>query len=311
MAALPRCLCLLLTLLMVSSRPTAAIKTRSTDSSPWWGTKEALQIQRSAQRYRAAGNYAAAEGVDRLGYDLAKRRHDSQATIRFLIGIGGCRLAQFHYRAALDSFLEARALAASISDWMDLGAVAVNLSSLYLEVWDFDSALQVAEEGRAAGARLIHPYFEASLLLQLARLHNSLGDRQADRFYAEGIEAARAQSDVALEATGWDLLGAERLESGALEDAEQAFDEAFRLRLSRRRADLPFSYARLGALKLAQGDLDAARAFTDRAIAEGALSNASMPAYVLKHQRGQIRLARGERTAALEDFASAVILAAE
>ena len=311
MAALPRCLCLILTLLMVGWRPSAFVKTGSNDSRQWWGSKENLQLRRSSRLFREAGDCASAERVDLRGYQLARQHLDDRATIGFLISIGGCRLAQFHYRAALDSLFEARTLAASIGDQLDLGAIAVNLSSLYLQVWDFDAALKVAEEGRAASASLIHPYFEAGLLLQLARLHGTLRDGRADALYASGIEAARAQGDGAMEATGWDLLGADRLDRGEIAGAERALDEAFRLRLMYRRADLPFSYARLGALKFAQGDMDTAGRFTDRAIAGGARVNSTFPPYALKHQRGQIRLARGDIAGALRDFRSALELAAE
>jgi CHAT domain-containing protein/tetratricopeptide (TPR) repeat protein len=311
MAALPRCLCLLLTLLMIGWRPSALIKTGSRDAGQWWGSKEAFELKHSARLRREAGDYASAEAVGLRGYQLAQQRHDDPAIIGFLIIVGGCRLAQFHYRGALDSFLEARKLAKAIGDQMDLGALAVNLSSLYLQVWDFDSALNAAEEGRAASAGLNHPYFEAGLLLQLARLHEALRDGQTDAMYTSGIEAARAQGDIAMEASGWDLMGADRLARGDLSGAERALDEAFRLRAMYWRSDLPFSYARLGALKLAQGDVDTAGRLTEVAVAGSARVNASLPPYMLRHQRGQIRLARGEIRGALRDFRSAVVLAAE
>jgi CHAT domain-containing protein len=311
MAALPRCLCLFLTLLMIGWRPSAFIKTGSRDAGHWWGSKEAFELKHSARLFREKGNYASAEAVGLRGYQLAKQRHDDQAIVGFLIIVGGCRLAQFHYRTALDSFLEARELARAIGDQMDLGAIAVNLSSLYLQVWDFDSALEAAEDGRAASAGLTHPYFEAGLLLQLARLHQALEDGRTDALYASGIEAARATGDAAMEATGWDLMGADRLARGELAGAERALNEAFRLRSMYWRSDLPLSYARLGALKLAQGEVTAAGRFTDLAIARGAHTNPTFPPYVLRHQRGQIRLARGEIRGALRDFRSAVDLAGE
>jgi hypothetical protein len=57
--------------------------------------------------------------------------------------------------------------------------------------------------------------------------------------------------------------------------------------------------------------VDAAGRFTDLAIAGGAHLNSSLPPYALKHQRGQIRLARGDIAGALEDFRSALVLAGE
>ena len=70
--------------------------------------------------------------------------------------------------------------------------------------------------------------------------------------YEEGIEAARGQQDLGQEAQGWDLLGEDRQAHGDLDGAERALVEAFRLRVLHRRADLRFSYRRLGALRLAR-----------------------------------------------------------
>jgi len=311
MAALPRCLCLVLTLLMIGWRPSAFVKIGSNDTGHWWDSKEASALKHTARLHREAGDFASAERVALHGQQLAKQHRDDHAIVGFLMIAGGCQLAQLHYRAALDSFLDARSRAKAIDDRMDLGAIAVNLSSLYLQIWDFDAALQAAEEGRAASVGLKHPYFEAGLLLQLARLHEALHDGRTDALYTSGIEAARAQGDGALEASGWDLLGADRLARGDLDGAERALNEAFRLRLIYWRADLPFSYARLGALQLAKGDVATARRFTDLAIANGARVSASLPPYLLMHQRGKIRLASGEIPAALRDFRSAVELASE
>ena len=281
MAALPRCLCLVLTLSMVGWRPSAAVATGSNDTRHWWDSKEELQLRRASRPCRDADACA------------------------------GSRRAPHRYRQTLYSLLQARALARSAGDRPGLGAIALKLSRLYLHVWDFDSALTAAEEGRAAGASLIHPRFEARLLLQLARLHASLRDGKAETLFSSAIEAARARGDAAVEATGWALMGADRLARGEIAGAERALDEAFRLRLVYRRADIPLSYARLGALKFAQGDLDAAGRFTELALAGGSHAHSGLPWYALVHQRGQIRLARGDTPGALEDFRSAMALAAE
>ena len=82
--------------------------------------------------------------------ELARRRQDERAMVGYLSGIAACQLTQLRYRAALETLLEAKGHARSIRDWEALGAIAVNLSSVYLQVWDFDSSLKEAEEGRAA-----------------------------------------------------------------------------------------------------------------------------------------------------------------
>ncbi len=310
MVTLPRWLCLFLTLWMAGSRPSAANRTGVLKSSPWWGTKEAEQINRTAAQLRGAGNFSGAESLYEQGYRIATRRDDAIAAIRFLSSIGGVRLEQRRYRAALEPFLNARRLAASNDDRLDLGAVDANLSSLYLQMWDLGAALQMAEAGLAAGAPLDHVYYRHQLLLQVGRLHQVLQDEKAEAYFQKGIEAAREVGDRAQEARGWDLLGEEWLQHGQLSDSERALDEAFRIRMPRYPADVAFSYYRLGALKLAQGDLMSASQLTELAMAAGDRFKSSFPDYLLKHQRGQIRLAQGNTAGALLDFEAAVELAA-
>ena len=311
--ALPRCLCLILILWMAGSRPSAAIGPGASFSDPWWGSKDANVIRNAARKFDSAGNFPAAEAQYQRGYDLAARRHDEVAALRFLSSMAGSRFAQFRYRAALDAYLEARRRAAAIGDLADVGGIDANLSSLYLQVWDLDSALRAAEQARAAVAAVAAsgawPKFEGSLLLQLGRLHEALGDGQAERFYADGIEAARARGDVRLEAQGWGYVGECRMARGELAGAERALDEAFRLSTLFDRGGLPTTWVFLGALKLAQGDYSAAAVFTDRAIAASERLGTAFPLYLLEHQRGEIRMARGDKAGALKDFASAVDLA--
>src|ERR1700722_19632184 len=108
MATFPRWFCLCLTLWMVGLRPAAATRTGSLATSPWWDTKEAKQINRTAERFRGAGNFAAAESLCQQGYQSALRLHDRLASIRMLTSIGAARLEDRRYRAALPPLLEAR-----------------------------------------------------------------------------------------------------------------------------------------------------------------------------------------------------------
>jgi CHAT domain-containing protein/tetratricopeptide (TPR) repeat protein len=222
--------------------------------------------------------------------------------VGYLNGISACRLSQLRYRAALESLLEAKSRAIAIGDKTDLGAIAVNLSSLYLQVWDFDNALKQAEEGRSAVASLRRPYFLPNLLIQMGRLHEIAGDGKATSFYRQGIEAARQFGDKQLEAQGLDLLGEERLGQGKLEEAGIAIEEALRLRQKFSTADRDLSWWRMGALRLAQGRFTEAAHYTDLALQ----AKGRAPRYRLQHQRGEIRMALGDRLGALADFREAV-----
>ncbi len=339
MAALPRCLCLILTLWMVGSRPPATIRIGSTDSDPWWGTKEAREIRQAAERFRAARNFAAAEAADQHGLDLARQRHDDRAAFVYLASIGAGRLLQSQYRSALEVLLEARDLAERANNATELGAIAVNLSSLYLQVWDVDSARRIAEEGLAKGGSLPRAYFRLPLLMQLGRVHQSIGDNRAPAFFVSAVEEARVEGNTAQEARSWDMLGEERQRTGDLWTADADFTEAFRLRVLADRADLGFSYARLGAIRLAESgcgndqsgsidgrnacrnsqndgekdykhrELNDAEGFTERALEASGEGAAGLPAYLLLHQRGQINLAKGDMRRALRDFSAALVKA--
>ncbi len=308
MATVSRCFYLILALVMVGSRPMPAIRNGPYDLSPRPPVKEVMSILQAAQRCREAGDFTGAEKLYLQGYAKGIAHGDSRAAVRALTSAANCRVAQFNYRAALQAYLQAKDLATSIGDRLDLGGLEVNLSDLYEQVWDFDSALRAANEARAAVSALPKTYYKAQLLLQLGLLRERLNDDSAAPLFEEAIEAARARGDVATEARAWDLLGQERLQRGRQPQAEQDLDEAFRLRVLRYPNERGFSYGSLGALKLAQGDLDSAARFTQRAIDEGTRVAGSWPEYRLIHQRGQIRLAQGDIGGALGDFGTALDL---
>ena len=318
MAAFGRSLCLILTLWMAGSRTPTVIPPRSPDSSPWWD-QASLQIQQDALRLRKAGDFRAAEALYQKGYREAVRLGDRLAAVRYLMSAGGCQLLAFQYRAALATFLQARQSAAVIQDHADLGAIAVNLSSLYLQMWDLPAATHAAEEGlrqaglvetrsetRSGTGNPAASYFKPHLLVQLGRIHAMLADGQARAYFAEGIEAARARNDVVLEALAWDLLGEEHLASAHLPEAETAFLEAFRLRRFFHPAELGFSYGHLGALALARNDFRTAERLTQLALDAARRGAPAWPEYLLLHQQGRIRLARGQVEAALHDFSLAL-----
>jgi CHAT domain-containing protein len=352
MAALRWCICLILTLWMAGSRPPAAVLPRSPDSSLWWG-QESKSLNVAALKLRRAGKLDSAEALYRQGYREALGRGDPLAAVRFLISAGGCQLLAFHYRDALATFLEARSLARRIGDYDDLGAIAVNLSTVYLQSWDVAAAMQVAEEGLAEAIRppsrffqftslnssipsfeqfqsgtfhfgksdwflsgfrrspaLDIPYYIPSLLLELGHLHSLLGDGASQNWFNRAIEAARLEGNLALEAQAWDRLGDEWLIDNRLGDAERAFGTAFRLRLSNHSHEIGLSNARLGALKLAQGDFSAAARFTDEAIRARQKGEIAFPDHILLNQRGRIHLAQGEERAALADLSAALDSAA-
>ncbi len=57
-------------------------------------------------------------------------------------GVGSARFAGFHYRGALDAYLEARGFAERARDRRALGAIDADLASVYQQTWDLDSAVR-------------------------------------------------------------------------------------------------------------------------------------------------------------------------
>ena len=109
----------------------------------------------------------------------------------------------------------------------------------------------------------------------------------------------------------WDQQGEEHLAAGRLPEAENRFLEAFRLRRLFRPADLGWSYGHLGALAFARHDFRTAERFTQLALDDARRGAPAWPEYLLLQQRGRIRLARGEVSAALRDFSLALDATAE
>ena len=178
MTSFVRCLCLILTLSMVGSPQGATIRTGS-HSSSWWDSEASSRIWAQARKFETAGNFAAAEKLWEQGSSESARIGDITANVRYLTSPSAVRGAvPDRFQAALDALVQARNLAASIGDREDIGAISVNLSSLYLQMWDVTAAMRAVEDGRAAMASLPNPYFKPHLLCcELGRLHEILGGR--------------------------------------------------------------------------------------------------------------------------------------
>jgi CHAT domain-containing protein/tetratricopeptide (TPR) repeat protein len=315
---------LILTVGMAATRPSSAIRAGPPDSSRWWETKDFANFTEAAHARRAEGDFAGVESVYAEGYQRAAALGNQAAQISYLSNLGNARWVTLRYAPALEAYLAASAVAERAGDWFALGGIAVNLAVVYQRMGDADAALGALERGKAAVDHLrAVPYYKAQLLMRLRSIRAELqGDTAAERdiepSYQDAIDAARQTDDPrarleAIEATAWDFLAQEKIAAGEMEEAEAALGEALRLRTSHSPENLSFSYAALGALRLAQaGQLRGedryrrakeAEVFIERAIHGGP----SRPAlFALLHQRGQIREVLGEPDMALEDFRTAI-----
>ena len=329
MAGFSRGLGLVLTASMALTRPSSAIRTGSPDSSPWWETKEYIDLTNTARTRRAAADFAGLESVYLQGYQRAAALGNRTAQINYLTNLGTARMLGLRYAPALEAYLAADALAKPAEDWVALGAIAVNVALIYERMGDANAALSALKRGKAALDRMDRdqgrtpPPYKAQLLMSLRSVRAAVQENPAERrdiepHYEDAIDAARQTADPDAEAAAWDLLGEEKIAAGDLEDAEAPLGEALRLRSLYSRQNLGISYAAVGALRLAQAGqaggeerrrrAKEAEAFTERAIGARLSSPA---AYVLSHQRGRIREVLGQTESALEDFRTAVSQARE
>jgi CHAT domain-containing protein len=299
---------------MAATRPSSAIRAGSPDSSRWWETKDFAEFTQTAHARRAAEDFAGLESVYAQGYERAKALANLAAQISYLSNLGTARMLALRYAPALEAYLEASALAERSGDWSVLGSVAVNLALLYQWMGDPNAALSALERGKTAMDRLrAAPFYKAQLLMVLRSVRAELQGSPTEPRYEEAIEAARETGDPEAEAAAWDLLGAEETAAGDLKKAEASLGQGLRVRTSYSPKSLGFSFAALGALRLAQAGQSSgeerhrrareAETLTQRAIGAGTRGPAT---YVLLHQRGQIREVLGQSELALQDFGAAM-----
>jgi CHAT domain-containing protein len=314
MAALPRGLCVILTVWLAVSRPQAADRAESPYSSAGWGIPEFTHIAEQAPRLRNGHDYAAMEALYEGGLAHARRIAHGPAEITYLTALANTRILRYKFAGALTAYGEAVRLARESGDWLAAGAIAPGLSSLYDQFGDQAQARAAIEEGLDAVSRLpSRPYYWAQLQLQRARV---LSGRARLAPVMEAIEEAREQLLPALEAQAWQLRGETLLDLGDPTAAERSLNEAFRLRLMHEPDGLRHSWYALAKLRLAQARhaageararlLSEAASFNARAMGAARQRGFDLEWRVLLQQRGLIREARGDAPGALEDFAAAV-----
>src|ERR1700676_5446152 len=130
---------------------------------------ELRELRRQGNALLRASHYAQAISIYENGYREAQHRRSLGSAVRFLNNLGSAYYQLFRYRDAIQTYLKARDLARLQGDRETLGALSVNLSSLYFDMGDIDAALESAEEGlklpNDATAK-----FKARLLLECARI---------------------------------------------------------------------------------------------------------------------------------------------
>jgi CHAT domain-containing protein len=251
------------------------------------------------------GQYLRAVGLYEKGYQKARHAGNLRSAVRFLNNLGGAYYRTFRYRDALHAYLEARDLATVQGDHETLGALCVNLSSLYFELGDIDAALESAERGLKLPSHATARY-TARLLIQSARVKGQKNAApQAIAMLRDAIEASRSELDISSESQAWNELGNTLVECGRLQDAESALLEAFRLRKLTHDDRINFSYESLGNLRVLQGDLKSAVLLLDKAVDSARLVSPSA-VWSAYYDRGKAKLSEGRLHEAFADFGAAL-----
>jgi tetratricopeptide (TPR) repeat protein len=268
-----------------------------------------LQVKQSSTIFRI-GDFNHAATLFEQGYRDALRAGEPQIAARFLNNLGGCRFALHQYRAALETYIEARKLAESVHDNATAAKLDLNISSLYAHFGQMDLAADAI--GRAT-ARLSG----SERLSQLPKLLTHLAALQADQghlpqaldLYRQGIAAADRAGDREMYAFAWNDLGYVYLEHGQLPQAEHALLEAYRVRKLLHLRSIEGCYRNLGMLRLEQGDVGSASILLDRAVALSAQPGGLSPTWEVHYARGRVRMQQNRLPEALYDLRIAARLA--
>ena len=267
-------------------------------------------LRRQASTLFQTARYGDAAQAYRYGYREAMRLGARTFAVLLLNDTGAALLASFSYREAMRAFLDARELAERLGYREGEGLVALNLTSLYLQMGDFDGATE--EAGRALEALGGGPRsrYRREALAQVAKLKAREGDLDAALpYFFSAIREADSEGDIAFKALVLNQLGYEYLNRGRLNEAERSMTEAFRLRVMLRDRGIGQSYRALGLLRMAQGDLKSAAALLERAVAAAESSPGRVPNWAVYHARGQLRMAQHRRAEAVQDFRTALRMA--
>jgi CHAT domain-containing protein/tetratricopeptide (TPR) repeat protein len=263
------------------------------------------ELLHQGNTFYRSGEYLRAIQIYDSGYQEAKRLGSMQSAVKFLNNSGGAHYEMFHYRDAVQAYLQARDLATAQGNQETLVALCSNLSSLYFQMGDVDAARESVEQGLKLLGDRSTP-FKAKLLIQYAKIRRQQKEPEpAVALLKTAIEAAKIQHDAATEAQAWDVLGNTLLDQNQLSSAENALQEALRLRESTHDDHVYYSYGALGYLRQRQGDLPSAAAFFDKAVKSvgTASPSALWRAY---YDRAQIKLAQGRLDDAFADFGAAL-----
>jgi tetratricopeptide (TPR) repeat protein len=124
-------------------------------------------VYKSAYALVAEGKYLQAGDLFQQLFAQFKALGDLPMAGRCLTSVGGAQFLLFRYRAALNTYLQARALAEAGKDWANVATLNSNISALLLQMGDLDAAAHSAESALADFNRKNFPGGKSRCLIQL------------------------------------------------------------------------------------------------------------------------------------------------
>lgn len=237
-------------------------------------------------------------------------RHSDRATeIKCLSNLGSAQFSAHQYSRALESYSKASSLARDLGDKKRQAAIAVNLSSLYLQNGDLPSAEASLQDALDCGDAALP--FKPFLLAQRAVVALGRGnDEQAQLLMREAAAEADLRVDLrAILYTRLQLAWVD-LHAGRLSQAEALFSDALRLSLLQLPEAARMSYRGLARLRLRQGRLREAEGLASAAIASYAKRPGADLPWTLFSERASVRSELGDLPGATVDYRMALELGA-
>lgn len=265
---------------------------------------------KAARELGERGEIALAEQAYQSILQQAREGRDDYQQARALAGLGSCQLRRFAFRKSLTTLLEAKQLAQQVNNARLSGTICTNLASIYSQLNSFPEAIEEAEQAIQEFQEAGEPaYLVRALAVKGDLLSEQHDVDQARLTYHEAIALAEKSKDVRSEAFAWNRLGGTLSDAGEYASAEKALNRALQLRESGHDDGAAITRLDLALLKLREGNARLALETLDAVLANPGPAVARIPAYEVKHHRGQMLAAMGRDDEALQTLREATVRA--
>lgn len=254
----------------------------------------------------------------------AEQEGDIASSALYWNNLGSSYLLYYQFTPALEAFVHSRELAIRSRSYEVQAGSTANISSLYMQNQDVESAGALIETVTPLLDRLSSEHNRASLELQLATVrieqHRIAEGRLA---LARAIEHSQRAMIAALKnrnraelSRAWAAMASAHHRLGLLalmesdwQEAELHFVEGFRIRTLFRLGERAYSCLYLGQLRQRRGDLKGALRLLNRAVELARVERQVTSVWKIRIGRGRLRAALGDNAGALEDYREALRIA--